>query len=158
MADNNKVTIDAAWFAELWKIANEADEVCKDCVREKCGACKVVKERDELKAANEDLKSRVVSDTERKHFAKIEDEYIAASKERDDLKAKLERERENVKELLAQLEQERMNKCYEVTAKRLAAAERCIDDVWNCMSPQEIADNEYAHIDIIRAYREKEAK
>ena len=40
---NRKVEIDAAYFAELWKIANEADEVCKDCVREKCGKCAVVK-------------------------------------------------------------------------------------------------------------------
>ena len=114
MADNNKVTIDAAFFSELFRKANETDAICKECCEE--------------------------------HTA---EEFNALAKERDELKAKLAGECKNC---VSQDEAK-------VLAESLAAAERCIEDVWNCLSPQEIADNEYAHIDIIRAYREKkEAK
>ena len=71
MADNtNKVTIDAAWFAELYAAKKDKDQYAEAVMN-------IAKERDELKAANEDLKSRVVGDIERAHFVKLENDYIA---------------------------------------------------------------------------------
>lgn len=130
MADNtNKVTIDADYFAELYLTA-------KECVRSKhdCVECAVVKERDGLK---KELDEHLKNCRDRNCW--LNAEYKALTKERDELKAKLD---------CADVDRETYK-------DRAEAAEQCIEDVWNCLSPQEIADNEYAHIDIIRAYREK---
>lgn len=147
MADNNKVTIDAAWFAELfakWERPSFAPE---------CGVCKEVHTR---------TRERDVAESKCKELAK----------ERDELKAALERanqtnssQADQLRDALNALEQERMNKCDEVTAKSLAAAERCIEDVKrvckNCKSNinggnyrQACLNMDYC-IDAIRAYREK---
>lgn len=131
-----QVTISAAFFAELWMKAEEADDICKSCREEHTAEefNALVKERDELRAANEDLKSRVVSYTERKHFAKLEDDYIAVCKECDELRAKLdaaEVDRETYKD-------------------RAEAAERCIDEIYSLIDCEE-ADNTIGRI--IRAYR-----
>ena len=120
MADNNKVTIDAAWFNHLFTRSVERERLWSD-----------------------------------REGLILECEKIA--KERDELKAKVNAYEPKIKELdTATLDQERMNKCDEVTAKRLAAAERCIEDCFNLCNKKWNATAEIANI--IRAYREKEAK
>lgn len=75
MSDNNKVTIDAAWFAELYLTAKEVVHSKHDCVE-----CAVVKERDELKKElDEHLKNC------RDWNCWLNAEYKAPAKERDEL-------------------------------------------------------------------------
>lgn len=124
MTDNEQVTISAAYFAELWKKANETDNICKECREE--------------------------------HTA---DEFVAIAKERDELKAKLE-DAEN-REHASDADGIRLGyKCDELS-KRLAAAERCIDDVL-CEIDTKGATSVTAKIchirSIIRDYRAKGGK
>ena len=130
MTDNNKVTIDADYFYELFRKANETDGICKECREE--------------------------------HTA---EEFKALRRERDELKARL-----------ADCEKRVLNKAGETSAgsvvviesykERLAAAERCIDDIdtfwhkWNIGVPFEDGENFFQRVyNTIRAYRAaKEAK
>ena len=100
---NNKVTIDADYFAELWYKAKQAGD-CDNC-EVKFGLQQAIKERDELKT---------------------------------------------------KLEDERNSKCDEQTLNRLAAAERCIEEIEKIVEPYgEHVGNYIPICDIIRAWREK---
>ena len=128
MADNNKVTIDAAWFSELYAKANGGKSGERPC-----DGCPIVGDLDEMRT-----------------------ECALLRKDRDERQAERDKEREKVKELKAQLEQERMNKCDEVTAKRLAAAERCIEDISKRTMFKTTKENiVIGIIDIILAYSEQ---
>ena len=122
MADSNhKVTIDAEWFAEIYANANEKynsnDEKSK----------KIEELKDELQGS-------------RNCYYECRDELLEVTKERDELKEKLDDARE-------------VSNGFEL---RLAAAERCIDDIAVAVAEEQDID-EIANI--IRAYREqKEAK
>lgn len=96
MADNNhKVTIDAAWFAELYAKANQSHN-CDDCkevhtrTRERNIAeakCKeLVKERDELQKEISRIKTS--NDVA---FATMRNDCEALRNERDELREKLEK-------------------------------------------------------------------
>lgn len=157
MADKNKVTIDAAWFEELWKKANEADKVCEDCVREKCGECAVVKERDVPKITI----SRMEKSVEQMREKDLR-ELDAVRKERDELK----NERNMLSAKVNELKNE--NNLFTVDAgrafveikERLELEERCIEDIDRDLERSLVLDGEYSPAaksaqEIIRAYREK---
>lgn len=167
MESANKVTIDAAWFAELWKTANEADKVCEDCVREKCGECAVVKERDELKSTISRME-KSVEQMRQKDLFELED----VRKERDELKVRLDEvNRTTVVCLNDEVDAlKSKNKSFasflDDAQTKLAEARRCIEDAYAALTKwnddgddaavRSMFDNALA---IIRAYREKkEAK
>ena len=179
MADNNKVTIDAAWFAELYATAKDKCQYSEAVIN-------IAKERDELKtklAYREDELKRTYGELKevKDSLAKITKDCVQYERVCESLQASkkiIEDERADKLKVINELNQVReLNRkccdenetlkakldCADVDREtykdRAEAAERCIEDVWNCLSPQEIADNEYAHIAIIRAYREQnEAK
>lgn len=140
MADNtNKVTIDAAWFAELYaakkdkdqyakavlNIAKERDNLRKH-IEDDCASCPAVKERDELKAK------------------------LATSQNYEDVIAAKDREIEAVKD-----ERNRLNAKVNELKGKIAAAERCIDDIETVIGGRSIKMQGCAAHNIIRAYREK---
>lgn len=151
MADN-KVTIDAAWFDELRRCENEvAGRREADCVN-----CHIAKERDELKTKVNAYEPKI-NELDAANLDAYE-KIAHLRKERDELKARLDGEdgtlsgaRKN-----AELFERERNEA----RARLAAAERCIDDVakkafYNLKAEYLIVEDVQ---NTIRAYREKEAK
>lgn len=179
MADN-KVTIDAAWFAELYEIYSKFKNIenygvglAEKCDKYRIECERIAKERDELKAKlEESQKHYCTSATGKIGYAcalarrctelddaivKEQDKKIKVIKELNEVRELNRKCRDENEELKAQLEQERMNKCDEVTVQRLAAAERCIDQISVCnfnINTRKTING--AIHDIIRAYREKE--
>ena len=139
MADNtNKVTIDAEWFAELYEKAENTEKNCMNC-REKNTRGdfeSIENERTELKV-----------------------ECLKLKKERDGLRAKLEKSQKNY---CTSATGELGDACKVAALCRenevkLAAAERCIEEIASRCDNNGLAFG--LIMDIIRAYREaKEAK
>ena len=153
MADNNNVTIDASYFNHLFTRAVERERLWSDreCLVLECE--KIAKERDELKAKLSTAKNY---------------EAVIAAKDREIEAVKEERNRLNAKVNELKDELKRYKIGYTLDAcqgeegaqyKRLAAAERCIEDCWGhiaCGTTEAITASLGAIEDIIRAYREKE--
>ena len=129
MADNtNKVTIDAAWFIELFRGSKEKNQTLEAAYNQ------VRMERDKLfKELNIDAKK-----------------IAELANERDELKAKLDGDA--TANGLSPATMRLLD-----TEKRLAAAERCIEDIAETVSRSHTEMRvDYAKIEeIIRAYREK---
>lgn len=155
MADNNrKVEIDAAWFAELyarWKEWNVIEDKLED----------TIVERDELKAKLEQ-KAKFLDECERQFQEKVEE---------------LGKEISRCNELKAKLEDAKAHYCTNATVElgnackvaalcrenevKLAAAERCIEEIASVTSVGVIANcaEGWRINNTIRDYREKkEAK
>lgn len=145
MADNtNKVTIDAAFFCELFRKANETDDICKSCREEHTAEefNALVKERDELKHQLE-LKDEQCRGCAALCVSQLQCEEL--TRDRDALRAKLD---------CAEVDREAF-------LKRAETAERCIEDVYDVLKESVITDcgDGLQVYEIIRAYREaKEAK
>lgn len=127
MADNNKVTIDADYFAELYGYKEKYDDACVHC-----GQCqtdgklaKAEKDRDELKAKLDEVNRTTV---------------VCLNDEVDALKSK-------DKSLTSFLDD---------AQTKLESAERCIEDIAKIVFPNEkYVESSYKPLcDIIRAYRE----
>lgn len=174
MADNtNKVTIDAAWFAELYAKANgerytvleaahnqvvkERDNLIKKLNNDAKDLLALTNERDELKrdiAATEQERDAFRRDCENLKGRKPDylEEFNSEGAARTDLMKELDLAREMYArvckerdELTAKMDDARhmqavANENSTAFQKRLAAAERCIEDCW----------------EHIYAYREKE--
>ena len=156
MTDNEKVTINAGYFVELWQLRHNATENDTNVLKAKL--VQMTKFRDECERQFQDKCGELFKINV--EYNKLNEKVEELAKERDELKSKLE-EVEN-REHASDADRIRLGYKCDESNESLAEAERCIEDVEIAMNrvkefnakvePDEV-------LGIIRAYREKkEAK